>query len=216
MRCLALTMALWGCGANEEPGDFTGPAACGERGEAAGTGCAGLEDCGEQNAQAVAFCENCPLRAVEAFCVAGRCDSARFDGAIDIGVLALPPEASGARSVVVAALEPVTASGVRLTCEGLLSPGCPGTGDSSWNASNVRFVNLSAPVEAGGSVYGGVGTVSAPGAGKLLFVRAATEVQGRGTVVAEGCAEGIEVPPSGRARVEALELAPSPQRGGEG
>jgi hypothetical protein len=198
---LGLVLGLAACG---EGSPSAGPAACGAAGAAEGGACAGLAGCGgEGNAQSVSFCDNCPLRAGTQICRAGACSTFSADGAIALRPLAIPEAAAGAESVVLAALEPVAADGTRLTCAGLLSSACALEGNGALNATNVRFQNFAMPA-APGLVFPGLGTSSAPGPDKLLLVRVTSEVQGSGEVLAEGCAEGIDVPSDGSVEAEVV------------
>lgn len=214
---LGLALALWRCGDEEgSPGPGGGEngssaaSGCGAPGEPLASECLSLAECGlgVENAEAVRFCDLCPLRAQTEVCLGGRCEPFALTGSIEVAVTAFPDEATGARSVVLAALEPIAADGTRLTCAGLLGPTCRLTGNPELNATNVRFVNLAAPAEPG-TVVPGLRTVAVPGPDKLLLLRATSEVQGRGQVLAEGCREGIIVPEADTVVLDVLTLEPT-------
>lgn len=200
---IALLALGTACGASDDGGGGD-PTACGVSG-AADAACARLEDCGGAgNVGTVSFCEHCPPFARTEFCRAGKCEAFSVDPSIDIEVLALPDEAAGAQSIIVAVLEPVMADGTVLSCEGLLAPACSIVANGALNASNVKFQTLSPPAQPG-LVYR-TGSVSAPGPGKLVLVRATSESQGRGQLLAEGCVEGVDVPSTGRVTVPSMTL----------
>lgn len=197
-----ITLAV-GCG---DDADSAGPAQCGVQGEVRGSACRRLSDCGAGNEGTVSFCDQCPPRAETEVCLAGVCTPFSASGGIEIGALALPDAAAGARSVILAALEPVMADGTRVRCAELTSDRC-GADTVGLNPTNARFQNLLDP-HAPGLVYPGLRTPSAPGTDRLLWVFATTDRQGKGAVVAEGCVEGLSVPDGDTVVVPSLTLDP--------
>lgn len=175
------------CGSDPvDPGTNT----CGTAGMPAGQECTGLGGCGQgaSNLVQVTFCEHCFARADSHLCEAGVCrEVPKLD---QLGTLRVGFSISGitgAKSMTQASMVPLMADGTKLSCAALLSS-CGWVNNPGINAALSNFKDL--PTE-GDSV---ISLISAdPGADRLYFVALTTERQGKGTVVARGCAEGLSV-----------------------
>lgn len=171
-------------------GDSTGPS------EDAGVSeCSTFAECGgPNNVQTVSFCEHCFDRPDTHVCEAGRCRALAVglegQGQLRLG-FTVPSQASGARSVALAALLPVDGRGAPVTCARLVPGGPAVFRDASINPTNATTAPLNPP---GDPSFAYVTMTSAdPGSGRLVYLAVTSDVQGKGTLLAEGCAEGLEV-----------------------
>jgi hypothetical protein len=205
MRTVLLSFPLClviACG-EDPPTETPGPAAC----EMAGA-CSGMDDCGagDNNFKEVVFCTNCPYKPDTHVCEACACRALPIgQGGNMVANFTIPAAATGAKSFALTAVYPTMSDGTQVTCERLLS-------------ANAAFLVNNPKLQTGNSnhvaVPGGsadptltyrVNLFDYPGSDHLLFVQAASDIQGKGTVMAKGCASGITVPMMGTVDV-ALEL----------
>lgn len=195
---LTLLAGLLACG------DAAGPS------EDAGTAeCSSFAECGgPNNVQTVSFCEHCFDRPDTHVCEAGTCRALATglaaQGQLRVG-FTVPSQASGARSIALATLLPVDGRGEPVTCARLVPGGPSVFRDRSINTSNAT----SAPLNPPGDPSVAYITMSSadPGSGRLLYLAVASEVQGKGDLLAEGCVEGIEVR-AGETQNISLDLSP--------
>lgn len=195
LRACALALLLFAaCGDEPDPDPPVGGTnACGNVGTTTGSECTGLDECGAGAANMVkpSFCDHCFARADSHFCEAGTCRPVAMGG--DTGfirfITSLPDGVSGAMSFTQASLLPVAADGTRLTCAKLLST-CSIDGNRNLNATNSNFKTLILPPGAD-SFRDAIS--SDPGPDRLYVMQVTSESQGKGTVLAVGCVEGISV-----------------------
>ena len=118
--------------------------------------------------------------------------------------MSVPSAGAGAKSFTVAAVNPVMADGTQLDCAKILST-CNIVNNFAINAANARFAAFPGSGAVASNVYP-VQTPADVGTARLLIVRLHTDVQGKGTILAEGCASGIDVR-AGEKTVVSIELA---------
>ncbi len=177
--------------------------ACGVAAQTPGAECSGLDECGgARNFLKVNFCENCPRRADDKLCDSGSCRLMDLSGRITVKYFAVPKEANGAKSYVVASFHPIMADGSKLTCAQMMSSSCNLLENKALNVTNAKFANFVMPA-ADDMVYIAQ-TLAEPGEDRLLMIRATSDVQGKGTVMAQGCMEGISVPAQGEATIQMM------------
>ena len=158
-----------------------------------GAECTDLTGCGAgtANARTVSFCEHCFARPDTHVCEAGMCREIDVTGSLSF-VLGVPPSATGAKSWTQAAINPVKADGTRATCAELTSS-TDYVDNFAYNTGNSNFkVFASRDGADPGLVYPSTIFADA-GSGRLLVIRVVSETQGKGSVLAVGCTEGIEV-----------------------
>jgi len=156
-----------------------------------GSECTSIAQCGagRPNHIDVQFCEHCFARPDTHLCEAGKCRALDGSGTLRFG-FSVPSAARGAKSFSAASLNPIRADGVQLTCASVLAD-AEYKNNPKYNAGNSNFKSLNPP---GDPALAYQSSISADvGAGRLLVVRVTSEAQGRGTVMASGCAEGITV-----------------------
>jgi hypothetical protein len=190
--CLLVAILQASCGGSETTPP---PAAnaCGVSGEMvpAMPECTNIKECGAgtQNYAEVSFCEHCFPRADTHFCEAGTCR--QFDAALTNLSFSfqLPPSTvASAKSVARATVNPIMADGTKLTCAKLRSSDCSFVNNPQMNARNSTFSNLN----GGGDFYMLQMSVD-PGEDRILFVQVTDDTQGKGSVLATGCVENIDV-----------------------
>lgn len=176
-----------GCGG--ESTQMLPPNVCGEAGAPLGMDCAAVTECGAgaANHVQVSFCENCFSRSDTHFCESGTCRGFDLELTNVNFSFTVPAAAIAAKSFTIASLNPTMADGGRLTCAALLSGDCPFVNNPAINARNSRFNNIQ-----GGDFFMGQISID-PGEDRLLFLQLTSGQQGIGTVLAKGCAEGIDV-----------------------
>ena len=177
-------LPLVGCGDDTEP---TEPDIM------VGTECIDLTGCGAgtPNARTVSFCEHCFARPDTHVCEAGVCRQIDVSGSLSF-VLGVPPSAAGAKSWTQAAVNPVKSDGTKVTCADLVSS-TEYVDNFDYNTGNSNFkVFASRDGADPGLVYPSTIFADA-GADRLLVIRVVSETQGKGSVLAVGCADGIEV-----------------------
>lgn len=162
---------------------LTDTIACGE--------CRGVQECGAGmgNFVPIVNCANCPARVDSHVCEAGRCRILGAPGALRVR-FSIPEEATGARSFIAIALNPVTARGDRVRCEELLSS-CRLTDNPELNATNVAFQLFSGPADPGliyVTTFGGEA-----GDDRVVLLIVTSEPSGGGEVVGTGCLENVSV-----------------------
>lgn len=196
MRRLAWLLPLvLGCG-SDPPVDT--PTAC----EMAGA-CQGQNECGggAANFKEVVFCTNCPYRNDTHVCQACACEALPAgQGGNLVSFLSVPAKATGAQSFTLSAFFPTMADGSKLTCARLLQ------GDTAFLVNNPKLASGNSTFKqiAGGAdptLSYQVQLYDSPGEDHLFFVQVTSEGQGKGTVMAKGCAEGVDVPNSGNVNV---------------
>jgi hypothetical protein len=157
--------------------------------------CMSFAECGgPNNVQTVNFCEHCFARPDTHVCEGGGCRELTADfasrGQLSVA-FTVPSAALGGKSAVLAALLPTDGAGGAVTCDRLLPGGPAVFGDRSLNTTNAVAVTLTPP---GDPSFAYRTTTSAdPGSNRLIYLGVTSEVQGKGTLMAEGCLEGIEV-----------------------
>lgn len=165
--------------------------------------CQRFDRCAPDNVVATPSCEVCPPQARFLVCEAGRCRVLDRSGIIQVAFEA-PSRAFGAESIAITILNPLAADGTRLSCEGVLSLECDLRGDPRLNRVNT---NLAEP--PGGIVQGTPSYIlpiqADVGDDRLAVVQITAEADGRGPLLAIGCAEGISVRP-GRSTLAPVEL----------
>lgn len=194
--------ALAGCG-----GDSTTPpadTACGVAPAAApAAGCTGVSTCGAgaSNQRKPINCEHCFAGYDSHVCEAGVCRAVdTTPGPIRV-LMGLSGLGSGAQSVMLAALHPTMADGTRLTCAKLLST-CAWRDNAAINANVIT----QAIAQPGDTLQSSISVE--PGAGRLVFVGLTSEPQGKGTLLAKGCVEGVDVVPAMATTVSIELVAP--------
>ena len=194
---LALITILAGaCGKEEQPRP-TPPAPtttkCGKVGPLAGNECNSLDDCGDANNHITnSDCEHCLSRSDQQLCEAGVCRDLAADAMLKVYV-DLPEEARGAKTFTVATVNPIMADGATVTCAALLST-CDYAHNGKINTGNSSFVRFTTPGGADPSLAYTPKLISVDvGADRLVVVFVASEEQGGGTVMTQGCVDGISV-----------------------
>lgn len=185
-----LLLACGGGGGGADGG--AGTNACGAAGTARGAECTGLDDCGAgaANFKEVSFCEHCPWRPDTHVCEAGVCRALALENSNIGTAFGVPDAATGAKSFIMASINPTMADGTRVTCAALLGT-CDRVMNRRLNTGNSRFLNFTEPAAPGFAYQGQV--LADVGTERLLLVLVTSEAQGKGAVMATGCAEGIEV-----------------------
>ena len=181
---IALGLIFSACGEDEDPM---------EPEIMVGTECVDLTGCGAgtANAKTVSFCEHCFARPDTHVCEAGICRELDVSGSLSF-VLGVPPSATGAKSWTQAAINPVKSDGTRVTCAELINS-TDYVDNFAYNTGNSNFKIFASRDGADpGLVYPSTIFADA-GTDRLLVIRVVSETQGKGTVLAVGCAEGIEV-----------------------
>lgn len=189
---LLFALLLVACGTGRQRDDDGGgqSTTCGLAGVKAGAECSGIDECGgPNNAIEPSFCEHCLLRPDTHVCESGTCRMLGATGTIETG-FGIPNEAAGAKSYTIATIHPVMADGGRVTCEKLMST-CGFLDNPAINTTNSTFKNFGAPASPD-NAYFGLSSVEA-GEDRILFIQVTTDVQGKGSVEARGCVEGISV-----------------------
>jgi len=158
-----------------------------------GVECTDLTGCGvgAANARTVSFCEHCFSRPDTHVCEAGTCREIDVTGSLSF-VLGIPPSARGAKSWTQASLNPVRSDGVRITCADLLQSS-DYQDNYVYNAGNSNFKIFATPGGADPALAYPTRIAADVGVDRLLVVRVVSDTQGKGNVLAQGCAEGIEV-----------------------
>ena len=190
--CLGLALvSLSAC--SDDEGSSGDPVACGVSGELMGQECTGIEQCGggAENVLPVYFCDNCPVRANTAMCSAGVCAPFSTFGDIDVSPIAIPDGVAGGASFIAAAFAPINADGSRLTCEALKSGDCTLPDNYGLNVESASFSNASGI--GAGFVFTIPTVLATPGEDRLVLVLITSETQGKGQILARGCAEGVSV-----------------------
>lgn len=176
-------------GTGSHGGEDPGPdrPACGPVVTDLADGCTTAADCGESNV-GERLCSNCPAESLNFACSSGEC--VRYDRESDIAAkYTVPARADAAGSAVEMVIWPWTSDGRRLTCADLLN-GCD-LDRSEVNVLNVNITNP--PALTAFRTYDA--RVSSPTAEDMIFVmRLVSRRGGEGTVMAEDCVEGIDVP----------------------
>jgi hypothetical protein len=199
---LAAFAAVTGCGGStaEPPAD----SACGTAPAAAPTaGCTGVATCGAgaSNQRRPINCTHCFAGYDSHVCEAGACRAVdTTPGPIRV-LMGLSGRGSGAQSVMIAALHPTMADGTQLTCAKLLST-CAWRDNPAINANVIT----QAIAQPGETLQSSISVE--PGAGRLVFVGLTSEPQGKGTLLAKGCAEGVDVVPAMATTVSIELVAP--------
>lgn len=171
--------------------DCNNPTSCGVSGCKMAEECNGLSDCGLGSSNFIEpeFCVHCPPRSDTHVCEAGVCRETTLSN-IDV-MFVVPPEASGARSFTITAFNPIMADGGTLTCTALASS-CGFVGNEMLNAGNSRASAFPGGMADPANVY--TSRIAADvGTDRVVFVQAVTDTQGKGSVVARGCVEQVEV-----------------------
>ncbi|MFO0727109.1 MAG: hypothetical protein U1E65_25230 [Myxococcota bacterium] len=186
--CLLLCwIGLLGCGGKSDPMGMD--TSCGVAGVVPASECTGIQQCGgASNAKTVSFCEHCFALPDTHVCEAGTCRKLpEFStwGSI-VGNVSLTNLGSNAQSLAVAAILPTAADGSKLTCQKLLS---------SCNYVNNNGLNANARTSA---ISNGGDFIAVPisidaGPDRLYFIVLTNSTQGKGTILAKGCQEGITV-----------------------
>lgn len=185
---LASLLALVACGDEAQMPPTSN--ACGTAGELSGMECAGLDGCGAgpQNFKKVTPCDHCLASADSHFCEAGVCRALPTTPA-GLGTIkaafSLRQLGAGAQGLAQAAILPVMADGTKISCAALMST-C-GFKDSP----AINALSSSVNVMPGDVVFS-FATID-PGPGRLYFAEFTSELRGRGTVLAKGCVEGLEI-----------------------
>jgi hypothetical protein len=176
------------------PDGGTAPSICGTAGQKTGTQCSGLSDCGgASNLVIVQSCQHCFARADTQVCEAGTCRMLPGGSATNLSVtFTLPAAGAGALSFTIATLDPIAADGTSVTCAALLTT-CRYENDAMLNAVASRFRKLGAPADPS-MAYTEPLIPAEPGSGRLVYIALTSDDQGKGTVMAKGCTEGIMVP----------------------
>ncbi len=191
MRVLLFTLLLAGCNSGTGDDGTPEPSACGLAGLRTGEECNGLDECGaSNNAIEPEFCENCLIRPDTHVCEAGTCRPLGPKGNIQTA-FAIPLEAEGSKSYTLATLIPTMGDGSKVTCEKLMSPSCSFLHNPAINTTNSTFKRFNEPARSD-SVYPALSSVEA-GTGRILFIQVTSDEQGKGTVTARGCVDGISV-----------------------
>lgn len=174
-----------------DDGSMKQATACGLAGTKRGNECSGLGDCGAgaANAKQPNFCDNCLMRPDTHVCEAGVCRALGGTGNI-MTAFGIPEAAAGAKSFTVATIHPVMADGSEVTCTKLMST-CGFLMNPAINTTNSTFKRFAEPARTD-SVYPSLISAEA-GTGRLLFIQITSDEQGKGTVLAQGCAEGLTV-----------------------
>ncbi len=181
---LALILGLLACGDSAGPSEDAGISECSTFAECGGP----------NNVQTVSFCEHCFDRPDTHVCEAGQCRALALgldaQGQLRLG-FTVPAQATGARSLVLASLLPQDGHGQSVTCARLLPGGPSVFRDGSINTSNAT----SAPLNPAGDPNVAYITMTSadPGSNRLVYLGITSDMQGKGTLLAEGCLEGLEV-----------------------
>jgi hypothetical protein len=183
---------LAACGsASSSPDGGTGSSACGSAGTKSGSACSALSDCGAQNANTVEFCDHCFAYASAAVCEAGACRSLAPGASTNVqAAFGVPASAAGAKSYVIATLDPITADATHLTCAALTST-CMYANNTSINAFASRFRNFVMPADPT-MAYTDI-IAADPGDNRLVFIAVTSDVQGKGDIKAMGCTEQVSI-----------------------
>jgi hypothetical protein len=169
---------------------------CGPVTESIADECRVASDCGTNNLGAPA-CTNCPAEALERSCSAGTCEATRLSGSIRAEYI-VPPAADGALSGIEMVIWPYTADGRRLTCADLLRDCGP-----ELRQLNVNNVNIDDFPEGLVRFQSFPALARSPAGSDLIFLmRLVAGERGEGRVLAEDCAEGIEVPLGGQTVIQ--------------
>lgn len=190
MRRVAWLLPLiLACG--EDPLPVDTPGMC----EAAGA-CQGMDSCGAgpSNFKEVVFCTNCPYKPDTHVCEACACRQLPAgEGANLVAAMAVPAKATGAKSFTLTSVYPVMADGSRVTCARLMGA------DRAFLVANPALAvgNSNHVAVPGGSADPTLAYTARlydyPGQDHLLFVQVASDTQGKGNIMAKGCAEGLDV-----------------------
>lgn len=189
MRIWFLALISIACNSGEADDDDLQPSMCGLAGTKTGSECSGIDECGTNNAIEPSFCEHCLLRPDTHVCESGTCRALGPRGNIQ-SAFGIPAQAVGSKSYTVATVQPIMADGSKVTCEKLTTT-CGFLDNPAINTTNSTFKNFDGPA----SIENAYPVLSAAEAGsdQILFLQVTTDVQGKGTVTARGCAEGISV-----------------------
>ncbi len=185
-------VVLAACGGSKSsPDGGTQSSLCGTAGTKSGSMCSALSDCGRENANTVQFCDHCFAYASSAVCEAGVCRPLMPGASTNVhAAFGVPAYAAGAKSYVIATLDPITADGTHLTCAALTTT-CMYANDTSINAFASRFRNFVMPADSTMAYMDLI--LADPGDDRLVFVAVTSDVQGKGDVRAMGCAEHVSL-----------------------
>lgn len=153
--------------------------------------CVSFPDCqGAGNIAQTPSCELCPRQAAFTGCVQGQCEPLSRTGLIRVALEA-PVTATGARSIITVAYDPVAADGTRLDCAGLLAPRCDRFNDMA-GAVNANILEPIGGInDATPNFFSAI--QSNVGDDRIVLVFITTASNGAGSVRAVGCADKLSV-----------------------
>lgn len=185
---------LSACGSSDGGADAgLGMNSCGAAGALTGSQCTSLAMCGAgaQNQIINPLCEHCLARPDTHVCEAGTCRPLDSAGSSIMYGIAITSAAVGAASYTVASINPIMADGTKVSCAALMSGQCSYVNNGAFNTGNSTFKAFVPPADPS---YAYQGLISADvGADRLLFIEATSALQGKGTVKARGCVEGLNI-----------------------